>query len=58
MKATNAIRIARSLKRHGVEVIFNQSNPVAITLAAKKEGINLIGFRQENTGMYMGHGYS
>ncbi|MFV0439061.1 MAG: acetolactate synthase catalytic subunit [Desulfopila sp.] len=55
---SNAMRIAKSLKRHGVKEIFGQSNPYPIILACEKIGIRQIGFRQENTGTYMAHGYA
>lgn len=57
-KARNAIRIAKALKRHGTIAVFNQSNPVNVTIACEEVGIKPIGFRQENTGTYMAHGFS
>jgi acetolactate synthase-1/2/3 large subunit len=49
---------AQALKRHGVEFLFGQSNPPALTLAAHDVGISQIGYRQENAGSYMADGYA
>lgn len=57
-KMTNAERFAHALKRNGVEYIFGQSNPSAITLACHDLGIKQIGYRQENAGTYMAQGYA
>jgi acetolactate synthase-1/2/3 large subunit len=51
-------RFAHALKRHGVEYLFGQSNPPALTLAANDLGIPQIGYRQENAGSYMADGYA
>src|SRR6202522_1606354 len=51
-------RFAHSLQRHGVEYLFGQSNPPALTLAADDVGIRQIGYRQENSGTYMADGYA
>jgi len=51
-------RFAHALKRHGVEYLFGQSNPAALTLAANDLGIPQIGYRQENAGAYMADGYA
>jgi acetolactate synthase-1/2/3 large subunit len=51
-------RFAHALKRHGVEYLFGQSNPPALTLAADDIGIRQIGYRQENSGTYMADGYA
>ncbi|NLW79712.1 MAG: acetolactate synthase catalytic subunit [Ruminococcaceae bacterium] len=51
--ATTSQRIAAALKRNGVTVIFGQSNPTGITLAATDLGIRQVGYRQENAGSYM-----
>lgn len=56
-KATNAMRIALSLKRNGVKYLFGQSNPASITLACADIGIKQIGYRQENAGAYMAQAY-
>jgi acetolactate synthase I/II/III large subunit len=58
LKATNAMRIALALKRNGVKYLFGQSNPPTITLACDDIGIKQIGYRQENAGSYMAHGYA
>ena len=51
-------RFATALRRHGVEYLFGQSNPPALTLAAEDLGIHQIGYRQENAGAYMADGYA
>src|SRR5579859_4926712 len=51
-------RFANALRRHGVEYLFGQSNPPALTLAAEDVGIRQIGYRQENAGTYMADGYA
>ena len=51
-------RFANALKRHGVEYLFGQSNPPALTMAADDLGIRQIGYRQENAGSYMADGYA
>jgi acetolactate synthase-1/2/3 large subunit len=51
-------RFAAALRRHGVEYLFGQSNPPALTLAAHDVGITQIGYRQENAGAYMADGYA
>ncbi|MET4520109.1 thiamine pyrophosphate-dependent acetolactate synthase large subunit-like protein [Bradyrhizobium sp. I1.7.5] len=50
--------IACALKRHGVEVIFGQSLPSAVILAAEGIGIRQIAYRQENMGGAMADGYA
>jgi len=55
---TVADRIAEALKRHGVELIFAQSLPSALILAAEARGIRQIAYRQENTGGAMADGYA
>ncbi len=55
---TVAHRIAASLKRHGVSVIFGQSLPSLLHLAGKEFGIRQWAYRQENTGGYMADGYA
>lgn len=50
--------IAASLKRHEVEVIFGQSLPSAVILAAEAIGIRQIAYRQENMGGTMADGYA
>lgn len=51
-------RFARALQRHGVQFLFGQSNPPALTLAAADLGIEQIGYRTENAGSYMADGYA
>jgi len=55
---TVALAIARALQRHGVEVIFGQSLPSAVILAAEAIGIRQIAYRQENMGGAMADGYA
>ncbi|MDX8495106.1 acetolactate synthase catalytic subunit [Mesorhizobium sp. VK22B] len=57
-KSTVADRIADALKRHGVEMIFAQSLPSALILAAEARGIRQIAYRQENMGGAMSDGYA
>jgi len=55
---TVATQVARALKRHGVELIFAQSLPSAVILAAEAVGIRQIAYRQENMGGAMADGYA
>ncbi|MGJ5180232.1 acetolactate synthase catalytic subunit [Bradyrhizobium oligotrophicum] len=55
---TVAERIAMALKRHGVDIIFAQSLPSAVILAAEAIGIRQIAYRQENMGGAMADGYA
>ncbi len=55
---TVADRIAEALSRHGVEMIFAQSLPSALILAAEARGIRQIAYRQENMGGAMADGYA
>ncbi|MCQ1855497.1 acetolactate synthase catalytic subunit [Neorhizobium galegae] len=55
---TVAQRVALALRRHGVEVIFGQSLPSAVILAAEALGIRQISYRQENMGGAMADGYA
>ena len=55
---TVAERIAFALKRHGVDIIFAQSLPSAVILAAEAIGIRQIAYRQENMGGAMADGYA
>ncbi|TPI27655.1 acetolactate synthase catalytic subunit [Mesorhizobium sp. B3-2-1] len=55
---TVAMRIAKALKRHGVQLIFAQSLPSAVILAAEAVGIRQIAYRQENMGGAMADGYA
>ena len=55
---TVAEAVASALARHGVEVIFGQSLPSAVILAAEAIGIRQIAYRQENMGGAMADGYA
>jgi acetolactate synthase-1/2/3 large subunit len=55
---TVAERIAFALKRHGVDIIFAQSLPSAVILAAEAIGIRQLAYRQENMGGAMADGYA
>jgi len=57
-RRTGAQIFAAALKRHGVEVIFGQSIPSALILAAPDYGIRQIGYRTENAGAVMADGYA
>jgi acetolactate synthase-1/2/3 large subunit len=57
LEETVADRIVYALKRHGVEIIFGQSLPSAVILAAEQIGIRQIAYRQENMGGAMADGY-
>ena len=50
--------LARSLKRHGVEVMFGQSLPSALYLVAPEFGIRQVAYRTENAGAAMADGYA
>ena len=58
MMGTVADRIAEALGRHGVEMIFAQSLPSALILAAEARGIRQIAYRQENMGGALADGYA
>jgi acetolactate synthase-1/2/3 large subunit len=55
---TVAQRIALALKRHRVDIIFAQSLPSAVILAAEDIGIRQLAYRQENMGAAMADGYA
>ncbi len=55
---TVAQAIALALQRHNVGVIFAQSLPSAVILAAEAIGIRQIAYRQENMGGAMADGYA
>lgn len=55
---TAAEQLVAALKRHDVEVIFGQSVPTTVLLAAEASGIRQIGYRQENCGGAMADGYA
>ncbi|BCW35855.1 acetolactate synthase large subunit [Arthrobacter sp. StoSoilA2] len=58
MSTTVADIIAAALHRHGVTMIFGQSNPTALMLAAEKIGIRQVFYRTENAAGVMADGYS
>ncbi len=49
---------AGSLRRHGVDIVFGQSIPSLIHLAAPEFGIRQIGYRTENAGAIMADAYA
>lgn len=53
-----AQRLVRALVRHEVQVIFGQSLPSAVLLAAEAAGIRQVAYRQENAGGAMADGYA
>jgi acetolactate synthase-1/2/3 large subunit len=55
---TVAQAIAAALARHGVEVLFSQSLPSALVLAAEDIGITQYTYRTENAGAAMADGYA
>ena len=57
-EATVADIVAACLARHGVEVIFSQSLPSAVLLAAEDRGIRQFTYRTENAGGAMADGYA
>jgi acetolactate synthase I/II/III large subunit len=50
--------IVDSLMRHGVEVMFSQSLPSAVLLAAEERGLTQFTYRTENAGAVMADGYA
>jgi len=50
--------VVDSLVRHGVEVMFSQSLPSAVLLAAEDRGIEQFMYRTENAGTAMADGYA
>lgn len=56
--ATVADSFVQALARHGVEVMFGQSLPSQLHLAAPGCGIRQIGYRTENAGAAMADGYA
>ena len=55
---TVAAKIVQALKRHEVTVVFGQSLPSALILAAESNGIKQLAYRQENAGGAMADGFS
>ncbi|MEF0943994.1 acetolactate synthase catalytic subunit [Rhizobium sp. BR 362] len=58
MIKTVADVVAAALKRHGIDIIFGQSNPTALMLAAERIGIRQVFYRTENAAGVMADGYS
>jgi acetolactate synthase-1/2/3 large subunit len=50
--------VVECLKRHGVDVMFSQSLPSAVLLAAEDHGITQFMYRTENAGAAMADGYA
>ena len=57
-KQTVADIVVDSLLRHGVEVMFSQSLPSAVLLAAERRNITQFMYRTENAGTVMADGYA
>jgi len=57
-KQTVAEIVVDSLLRHGVDVMFSQSLPSAVLLAAEKRNITQFMYRTENAGTVMADGYA
>ncbi|CAN7732131.1 acetolactate synthase catalytic subunit [Variovorax sp. LjRoot290] len=55
---TVADRVAAACRRHGVQVVFGQCNPVRFHLAVPQHGMRNIGYRTENAGGAMADGYA
>ena len=55
---TVAVLLAEALARHGVEIMFSQSLPSALLLAAEDLGIRQYSYRTENAGAAMADGYA
>jgi acetolactate synthase-1/2/3 large subunit len=56
--ATVAQAMAAALQRHGVELVFGQSIPSLLHLAAPDYGIRQIAYRTENAGAIMADAYA
>lgn len=57
-RSTVASVLALGLKRHGVEVLFSQSLPSTLLLAAEDVGIRQFSYRTENAGTVMADAYA
>ncbi len=55
---TVADALAAGLRRHGISVIFGQSLPSALMLAAPKHGIRQLAYRTENAAGTMADGFA
>lgn len=50
--------LAAALQEAGIDLIFGQGSPSALTLAAERLGLRQIGFRTENAGAAMADGFA
>ncbi|WP_332685522.1 acetolactate synthase catalytic subunit [Bosea sp. (in: a-proteobacteria)] len=50
--------LAAELQEAGIDLIFGQGSPSALTLAAERLGLRQIGFRTENAGAAMADGFA
>ena len=55
---TVAEAVVTALKRHGVNILFSQSLPTGVLLAAEDAGIRTVTYRTENAGGAMADGYA
>jgi acetolactate synthase-1/2/3 large subunit len=55
---TAAQAIVSALRRHGIEFMLGQSNPISVFLAAQDFGIRQIAYRTENAGAAMADGFA
>ncbi|KUL93319.1 hypothetical protein DK26_23540 [Bosea sp. WAO] len=55
---TVAELLAAELEKAGIDLIFGQGSPSALTLAAERRGLRQIGFRTENAGTAMADGFA
>jgi len=55
---TGGRQLAEALRRHGVEVVFGQSAPIALHLAVPEVGMLDAQYRTENAGGAMADGYA
>jgi acetolactate synthase-1/2/3 large subunit len=53
-----ALVAAEALKRHGIDLIFGQSNPTALMLAAESIGIRQVFYRTENAAGVMADAFA
>jgi len=58
VRSTVASALVQGLKRHGVEVLFSQSLPSSLLLAAEDAGIRQFSYRTENAGAAMADAYA
>lgn len=50
--------LVAALRRHQVDIIFAQSNPPSLLLAAERAGIRQVAYRTENSGGVMADGFA